>query len=63
MYIYVLLPSINLLIIIFSELDKYINPLLSLTKMLVNSLVLSYIEYCSTSLLINLPLSSIYPLN
>ena len=34
----------------------------SLIKTLVNSLVLSHIDYCS-SLLINLPLSSISPLN
>ena len=35
---------------------------LSLTKTLVNSIVLSYIDYCS-SILINLPSSSISPLN
>ena len=35
---------------------------ISLTKTLVNSLVLSRIDYCS-SMLINLPLSSISPLN
>ena len=36
--------------------------IVSLTKTLVNSLVLSRIDYCS-SILINLPLSSISPLN
>ena len=35
---------------------------ISLTKTLVNSLVLSRIDYCSSTL-INLPLSSISPLN
>ena len=62
-------PSLHLHISIFLELEKYENQLLytvikdiSFTKTLVNYLVLSRIDYCS-SLLINLPLSSISPLN
>ena len=45
---------------LFRKMRKSIT--VSLTKTLVNSLVLSRIDYCS-SILINLPLSSISPLN
>ena len=56
----ILLPLLNLQIIIYLELEKSIT--LSLTKTLVNSIVLSRIYHCSL-ILINLPLYSLSPPN